>query len=89
MRPFLRVGVASRDARAASMNEAVPMASPVPSPCTSVCRMDERAGWCEGCLRTLDEIVAWGTMADDAKRNVWLRLQERRDTTHPTNERLR
>ena len=34
------------------------MASPpVPSPCISVCRMDERTGWCEGCLRTLAEIA--------------------------------
>ena len=27
--------------------------SPVPSPCTDVCRMDEASGWCEGCARTL------------------------------------
>lgn len=50
----------------------------VPSPCISVCRMDERSGWCEGCLRTLDEIAAWSTMSDDDKRAVWEALPQRR-----------
>jgi uncharacterized protein len=50
----------------------------VPSPCTSVCRMDARTGLCEGCLRTIDEIIGWSTMADDDKRAVWDLLDERR-----------
>jgi len=50
----------------------------VPSPCINVCRMDAATGWCEGCLRTIDEIVAWGTMHDDAKRQVWQQLEQRR-----------
>jgi uncharacterized protein len=44
--------------------------APVASPCTSVCRMDARTGWCEGCARTLDEIAAWSVMSDDEKRAV-------------------
>jgi predicted Fe-S protein YdhL (DUF1289 family) len=41
--------------------------------------MDESgSGWCLGCLRTLDEIAAWGTMADADKREVWRRLEQRR-----------
>ncbi len=50
----------------------------VASPCINVCRMDAASGLCEGCLRTLDEIAAWGTMDDDDKRAVWQRLQQRR-----------
>ncbi len=50
----------------------------VASPCTSVCRMDARTGWCEGCLRTLDEIAAWAELDDADKRVVWRRLDERR-----------
>jgi uncharacterized protein len=50
----------------------------VSSPCINVCRMDAASGLCEGCLRTIDEIVAWGTMADDDKRAVWQRLEQRR-----------
>ncbi len=31
----------------------------VPSPCIRVCRMNPHSGLCEGCLRTLDEIIQW------------------------------
>jgi uncharacterized protein len=50
---------------------------PVPSPCISVCRMDAAAGWCEGCLRTLDEIAAWSQASDAEKRGVWQQLVKR------------
>ena len=50
----------------------------VPSPCTSVCRMDAATGWCLGCLRTIDEIIAWSTLDDAGKRIVWRALDERR-----------
>ncbi len=52
-------------------------ASPVPSPCNAVCRMDEASGECEGCLRTLDEIAAWGSMPPARRLEVWLRLEAR------------
>ena len=50
----------------------------VSSPCTSVCRMDARTGWCEGCLRTLDEIAAWSGFDEADKRRLWLLLDQRR-----------
>ncbi len=56
-----------------------PTATGVPSPCISVCRMDARSGWCEGCLRTIDEIAAWSTLSDEAKRAVWRVLPQRRE----------
>jgi predicted Fe-S protein YdhL (DUF1289 family) len=52
----------------------------VASPCIDVCRMNEASGLCEGCLRTLDEIAAWGSLDDEAKREVLARLRERRRT---------
>jgi len=52
--------------------------APVPSPCTDVCRIDPASGWCEGCLRTLDEIAAWGSIDDAARREIWKRLPGRR-----------
>ena len=54
------------------------IASPVPSPCTNVCRIDRHSGWCLGCARTLDEIAAWSTLDDTAKRQVWQLLDARR-----------
>lgn len=41
--------------------------------------MDEATGWCTGCLRTLDEIATWGSLANDGKRAVLARLPARRD----------
>ena len=53
-------------------------ATPVPSPCISVCRMDSTSGLCVGCLRTLDEIAAWSRLDDHARREVWRAIGERR-----------
>lgn len=52
-------------------------AQTVPSPCVSVCQMDEATGLCQGCLRTLDEIGLWGNADDAFKRVVWTRIEAR------------
>lgn len=49
----------------------------VPSPCVSICELDERSGSCKGCYRTLREIAAWGAMTDADKLQVWERIQAR------------
>ena len=51
--------------------------TPVPSPCINLCEMEPKTGLCRGCLRTIDEIVAWGSAGDDAKRAVWLEIRRR------------
>lgn len=48
-----------------------------PSPCINICRMDDATGWCDGCLRTLDEIANWSSFDDDTKRAIWNALDER------------
>jgi uncharacterized protein len=55
-----------------------PLPAAVPSPCINVCRMNPRTHWCEGCLRTIDEIAAWSSLDDAAKREVWSELERRR-----------
>lgn len=52
----------------------------VPSPCIDICQMHAPTGWCAGCLRTIDEVVAWGRMADADKQAVWQLLPGRRIT---------
>lgn len=52
-------------------------AEAVPSPCSSVCRMDRLSGFCEGCLRTIPEIAGWRTMEDAARRGVWRAIEWR------------
>ncbi|SFU45442.1 DUF1289 domain-containing protein [Pseudoduganella namucuonensis] len=53
------------------------LASLVPSPCVSLCKMNRETGYCEGCLRSIDEIVAWGRADDDFKRAVWEAIRQR------------
>ena len=67
--------IASRalSVRARGQNDAENM----PSPCVSVCRMDEASGLCQGCLRTLDEIRLWGKADDNFKRRVWADIEDR------------
>ena len=49
----------------------------VPSPCISVCRMNQESLLCEGCYRTLDEIRLWSAADDAAKRVVWAQIEQR------------
>ncbi|MFC4486368.1 DUF1289 domain-containing protein [Tepidiphilus baoligensis] len=49
----------------------------VTSPCIGVCRLDERTGWCVGCLRTREEIARWRD-ADEAERRRILAAVVRR-----------
>jgi predicted Fe-S protein YdhL (DUF1289 family) len=63
---------AARDGRLAAAD------GRVPSPCTSVCRIDPSTRLCIGCARTLDEIARWGGLDDDARRAVWTLIDARR-----------
>jgi len=54
----------------------------VPSPCVSICRMNPQTELCEGCLRTLDEIAAWGRMDDATRREVWVAIGQRLAKEH-------
>ncbi len=48
------------------------------SPCISVCRLDPSSQVCEGCLRHIDEIAAWGSLSEDGQRLVMQKVRERR-----------
>lgn len=61
------------DVRARGQNDA----EPVPSPCVSVCTMDDARVMCIGCLRTLDELRAWSTLDNAGKRSVWRLIEGR------------
>jgi predicted Fe-S protein YdhL (DUF1289 family) len=42
--------------------------------------MNGATGLCEGCFRTLDEIVAWSRISDEddnGKRSIWSKIQQR------------
>lgn len=55
----------------------------IPSPCISVCRMNEDRSRCEGCFRTIPEIRAWA-QADSAERlAIWAALAQRAGIPFP------
>ena len=49
----------------------------VPSPCVYVCVVHTIECVCEGCLRSLEEIGAWGQMQSAQQREVWQRIKVR------------
>lgn len=49
----------------------------IPSPCVSVCRLDLGNSFCEGCLRTLEEIRVWSISTDAEKKIIWTRIEHR------------
>ena len=82
------IAACARNTRAIGLN----VIKDMPSPCISVCRVDADSGWCDGCLRTLQEIAAWGGLDNAARLDVWRTLNERavcrvRALTPPTDEK--
>ena len=55
------------------MTERLPL-----SPCVAVCQLDPVSGLCLGCWRTMPEIAGWLSMSADEKRQVLVRVAERR-----------
>lgn len=53
--------------------------SGIKSPCNNVCEIDAPSGFCKGCLRTIEEITAWGYLSEEEKlkvlRSLSLRLR--------------
>jgi predicted Fe-S protein YdhL (DUF1289 family) len=49
-----------------------------PSPCVSICRMNEATNLCAGCFRTIDEIRDWMIMMPDARLDLLRQLDERK-----------
>lgn len=50
----------------------------IDSPCNSVCKIATTTGFCEGCARTIDEIIAWGQMPDENKAQIVAQLASRK-----------
>lgn len=52
------------------------MTEHVPSPCISVCALDEN-DVCIGCARTGQEIIGWGKMSNEERKEVLKKTAER------------
>ena len=49
-----------------------------PSPCISVCQIDDTTGLCLGCRRTIDEIRDWIIMPKEERETLLEALAQRR-----------
>lgn len=52
----------------------------VPSPCISVCAIEESSGFCKGCKRTVQEVSMWLYMSEEEKARVVAELPGRKLT---------
>ena len=50
----------------------------IETPCNGQCVIDPDTGLCEGCLRTMDEIVGWTKYTPDRRREIMEALEGRR-----------
>jgi predicted Fe-S protein YdhL (DUF1289 family) len=47
------------------------------TPCVNICLLDQEAGTCIGCGRTLAEIAQWAAMSDAERRAIMTELPAR------------
>ena len=64
--PSSHAEIAARAHAALAMHD-----TPVPSPCVTRCQIDPANGYCRGCWRSLQEIIAWQSLDDTGKRHIW------------------
>lgn len=56
----------------------MPSVSSAPSsPCIKLCVIEPASGWCLGCGRTIDEIIAWGSLGESDRLALMAGLPER------------
>ena len=44
--------------------------APIETPCVSLCMIDQPSGLCEGCGRTVEEIVRWFRLTPAERRRI-------------------
>lgn len=57
----------------------------VQSPCVRQCCLDDETLVCLGCLRTLDEIMAWGEASDEERLRILEAVARRRQARNARN----
>ena len=52
----------------------------IQSPCTFICSIDMKTGFCFGCGRTSSEITSWMTYSHEERANIMDELEARLET---------
>lgn len=56
------------------------------SPCTKDCKIDPATGLCRGCLRTMQEIIRWGSANAEEQARTLTAVAGRRASRGDTNK---
>lgn len=64
------------------------MSGMIESPCIEVCQINEEAGICHGCFRTLDEIAKWERITPAERRRIMKNLALRKGRFTPGHASL-
>jgi uncharacterized protein len=49
----------------------------IETPCMKLCKIDQASQLCSGCLRSIDEIMAWKKMTSVERQSVMALLSQR------------
>ena len=52
------------------------MEKPVPTPCISICKLDENNEYCIGCFRSAKHIGEWKYASNERKKEILAELEE-------------
>ncbi len=55
----------------------------IESPCLRICAVDGKTGFCMGCYRTLKEITTWAKLDNNAKKDLLIELDARKERLGP------
>jgi len=58
----------------------------IETPCVKICTVDARAGICQGCGRTIDEIARWSSMSSSERAQIMGELPVRMATRAAPNQ---
>ena len=53
-------------------------AATTPSPCNNECIMDPVTHFCQGCYRTIEEIIRWSFFSPDEKKEILKKVENRK-----------
>ena len=49
------------------------------SPCTGICKLDDKTGWCLGCGRNRSEMDNWRFQSEECRQQIWKKIPLRLD----------
>ena len=58
----------------------------VTSPCNNNCIMNPNTTYCDGCFRTIEEIIHWSVFSDEEKKQVLQKVERRIVSLKKENE---